>query len=307
MIDISVRRKIESAANAKALGDYELIMQTCDDIRNSFAVGDVFSSKSVPFLKSKNPPPISKSWQGGPILYYKQTDHSLKCQPAPRAKKLSSAEATKIENTKLTNAFEMMKELKNTFDTGKIFFHVAATFEEIAMYVRIKYIGHRWIICLKYRYDRAIKFYTKAARIVPSDKYVDEELLPDTKEHRRKLERLGGPLLQKYVTNRAAERAALLLRENTHRRVRSIMAHCALFKLHVFASPDHDYLTAHFHLRQAFQTCVSEMEHNQLLYFFHAYLSNFCVSAAKLCFSCLFVYIACPIAALGRIGDIYRT
>ena len=40
---------------------------------------------------------------------------------------------TKLENAKVTATFEMLTNVKNTFDSGRIFFAVANIFEELAM------------------------------------------------------------------------------------------------------------------------------------------------------------------------------
>ena len=115
---------------------------------------------------------------------------------------------------------------------------------------------------------------------IPADKYVDQELLPDTEKHRRKLERMGKQQKTEYMLKRSQQRSELLDFENTQRRIRALKSHCVLFKLRLFAIPDYD--VAHFHMREAFSACANDEEHGILLYYFHEYLSLFCVSFANL-------------------------
>ena len=255
------RNSIIQSGNDKCLTDYNAILNTCDDMRNSFAAGDIFASKSVPFLKSQNPRHESQAWLIGPTLKYNTTENKIIFVQHVPKKKRSVQDQTKFENKKITDAFDMLTAVKTSWDSPKIFYDVACTYEDINMY------------------DKAVKFYQKAVKMVPADMFVDKERLPDTSKHRRKLERLTGTLLEKYIAERARLRSEMLDYENLMRRVRKLISHCMLFKLFVFALPDYD--SAHLHLREAFTTASGDYEHVILLNFFHAYLTCFCLTGPQ--------------------------
>ena len=124
-----------------------------------------------------------------------------------------------------------------------------------------------------------MKFFTKAAKVIPADKYIDNTKLPVTTKHIRKLERLGSKQRQEYLDKRAALRSELLEYENALRRVRSMFSHCYLFRLLIFAEINYD--NAHFHMREAFRLIINNDEHMVLLHYFHSYMSIFTLSGKE--------------------------
>ena len=130
----ALRENVLQAAKNKDLADYASILSTCDDLRYSYAAGDVFLSETVPFLKDpKNNKTIN--WLHGPILNCDHKTNKIVISPYVENKKLVGAEKTKHDNASLTSAFELLTTVKQSYDTPKIFYTVALIFQNIGMYV----------------------------------------------------------------------------------------------------------------------------------------------------------------------------
>lgn len=127
------RAAVVNASNAQSLTDYQSILNTCDDMRSSFAAGDIFASSAVPFLKSGKQPPKSNAWIEGPALLCDMKKGTIQFQPQPPRLKLTAQDKTKLENAKITESFDLLKLLKKTVDSSRIFFDVAVIYEEIHM------------------------------------------------------------------------------------------------------------------------------------------------------------------------------
>lgn len=135
-MSIETRKTVSLAFEKKSNSDYDSILTTCDDMRNSFAAGDIFASKSVPFLKSA--PSVHKNghWvYDGPRLNYDPGSAMLSLIKGRPMKKLTAADKAKVENTKITQAFELLASAKHSVDTPKIFYEVANLYMDIAMLV----------------------------------------------------------------------------------------------------------------------------------------------------------------------------
>ena len=130
----SLKISVEQAAKDKDLADYQSIISTYDDLRYSYAAGDVFLSQTVPFLKD---PKNNKSvnWLHGPILNCNPSDNKIVICPYSSSKQLTGADKTKHDNACLTTAFELLTTVKGSYDSPKIFYTVAITFQDIGMLV----------------------------------------------------------------------------------------------------------------------------------------------------------------------------
>jgi hypothetical protein len=129
---MDLRASVRGAATNKDLRDYESILNTCDDMRDSFAAGDIFSSKLVPFLKVDGDSSVSANgWLQG-LSLHQENGKLVLTKPEP-TRKLSLQQRTKQENRKLTRAFDLLTQVRTSPDATTIFFEVATVFEELGM------------------------------------------------------------------------------------------------------------------------------------------------------------------------------
>jgi len=138
-MSLETRKTVSLALDNKSNLDYDSILNTCDDMRNSFAAGDIFTSKSVPFLKNKSPSNKNINWlYNGPRLAYNSESELLSLTRGRSMKKPSAANVAKEENFKITQAFELLATAKHSVDTPKIYYEVANLYMDISMLVMLQ-------------------------------------------------------------------------------------------------------------------------------------------------------------------------
>ena len=90
--------------------------------------------------------------------------------------------------------------------------------------------------------------------MVSSVEVVDQLLLPDTTEHRRKLSRLSQGQLKAYIAERKRKRERFILEDQQRQYARLQSANLELFRLYML-DQFRDVAAAHRHLLEAFKMC----------------------------------------------------
>ena len=151
-------------------------------------------------------------------------------------------------------ASRLVVEARKSLDPSKAFFEAAATYEEMAnMPKSILY------------YERAVANQCDPGRIV------DEVIMPWTPMLQRKVEHLNRDQVKKFWELRNKERDERCFEEAERQRLRILVAHCQLVRLHMLAD---DPKNAHLNLTSSFHKCTSAIEHLEVLHYMNSILKE---------------------------------
>lgn len=273
---LEIRRTIRRAKETQDNNDYDSILQRDDDIRKSRAVCDILASQRLPFMVKEDRddassfafPPISISSSkaksaiqriGSPSVTVASSSRSrLHARQKTRTSmsqslvSMSSHAARTLEG-KLQYVLELINKAKTDLDPSRLFFEAGVIFDELQ-------VDERAAACL-----------AKATRQSNAERIVDQIQLVNDVIYQRKVERMSPTVLPRFLAERAQLRSRLIFEESERQRLRARAANCELSRLYSLTSV-RDLWKAHESLQASFLLCRSDIEHLELLKYFHALL-----------------------------------
>jgi len=151
-------------------------------------------------------------------------------------------------------ATTLVIEARRSLDPSRPYFEAAATFEELAAI------------------PKSIMYYERAvANQCPPDDIVDKVVMPWSDKLARRLLHLNRDQKKAFWDARNKERDENVFLETERQRLRILVAHCQLVRLHLLMD---DTKMAHKNISNAFKKCTSAIEHLELLHYMNDVLKE---------------------------------
>jgi hypothetical protein len=195
----------------------------------------------------------SLSIRGSTILAeygkYEPTGHK-----AFLAEKKANLDDPDVMQAIFLRATTLVIEARRSLDPSRPYFEAAATFEELAAI------------------PKSILYYERAvANQCPPDEIVDKVVMPWSDKLARRLLHLNRDQKKVFWDARNKERDENIFLETERQRLRILVAHCQLVRLHLLMD---DTKMAHKNISSAFKKCTSAIEHLEVLHYMNDVLKE---------------------------------
>jgi len=260
------RRRNRSSSTIAKGNDFNEVLTFRQKIKEALSIADVAESNAIPYFKFR---PVGKGKYGSSLeensVMTSQTDmtglESLSIRDSTILKEYGKYEPTghkafmrekkhnlddpDVMQEIFLKAMNLVTEARHSLDPSKAYFEAAATYEELA------------------NISKSILYYEKAvANQCPPDEIVDKAVMPWTPILQRKLEHLNREQKVKFLEKRSKERDEHIFNEAERQRLRILVAHCQLVRLHLLKD---DTREAHKNISSSFRKCTSAIEHLEVL------------------------------------------
>jgi hypothetical protein len=283
----SYKRKTRSSQSIHKGSDLTEILDFRMKIKDSMAISDVVESGAIPFFEfrqvggKKYGNPLEESSigtlnSGGSVGTSRtnKTDHSGieslsikgstileeygKYEPtgykAFVAEKLKDMEDEENIKKLYLRTLDLIKSARRSVDPSSEYFEAAALYEEMAAI------------------PKAIMYYERAvANQCPPEEIVDAKIMPWSKELDRKVLHLNAEQKVIFFSNREKERKEHIYIETERQRLRILVTHCQLVRLHLLLD---ETKLAHKNISLSFKKCRTAIEHLEVLRYMNSILKE---------------------------------
>ena len=202
---------------------------------------------------------------------------------------LKAEKVKKALDRKLQHVLQLMEKAKDDVNPSACYYECGEVFYALDVF------------------DRAAFCYENACNMSDSAKIIDTNILPNDLAYQRKIERMSPVMLPIFLKEREKNRQTYIYEESERQRLRKRSSHCLLSRIYLglcspliaeaigdtaigaaankkasitaqLALALRDLWKAQHHLREAFVCCKNEVEHNEMLSYFHGLIKEFYVS-----------------------------